>query len=243
MLKISFCITCKNRFNQISKTLRQNLDDNEDLEDDVEFVLVDFGSIDGLKNWIAENFSKELNSGYLKYYYTENLKEWHCPLAKNTAHRMATGQVVVNLDCDNYTGKAGGRFVLDQFELQGEKIILHQASSNPRDGSFGRIAVMKKYFDAIGGYDESFYAMAYEDTDLIHRLMAVGLFYVSNVTSQFNRAIINDKQDSIKYARPGKSYQEMNLLNQQISKNNILSGNLVANNGIYGLRCELDTIC
>ena len=36
--KISFCITCKNRFYQIKKTLPQNLEDNRRLQEIVEPV-------------------------------------------------------------------------------------------------------------------------------------------------------------------------------------------------------------
>lgn len=105
---LSFCITCKNRFHQISKTLRQNLDDNSLFSELVEFVLVDFGSTDGLRKWVICNFRDELESGYLKYYYTEELPFWHCSVAKDTSHLLASGEILVNLDCDNFTGPNGG---------------------------------------------------------------------------------------------------------------------------------------
>ena len=47
---LSFCITCKNRLHQISKTLPQNLKDNKNK--DIEFILVDFSSKDGLKEYV-----------------------------------------------------------------------------------------------------------------------------------------------------------------------------------------------
>lgn len=109
---ISFCITCKNRIHQIRQTLKQNLDDNRLHRDFVEFVLVDFGSKDGLRDWVFNNFSVELASGYLKYYYTENLPHWHASVAKNTAHLCASGDILVNLDCDNFTGLWGGVMVI-----------------------------------------------------------------------------------------------------------------------------------
>ena len=52
-MELSFCITCMNRFNQISKTLLTNLNDNKN--EKVEFVLVDFNSSDGLKEYILNN--------------------------------------------------------------------------------------------------------------------------------------------------------------------------------------------
>ena len=65
--KLSFCIACKNRLYQIKQTLPQNLEDNRKAKDFVEFILVDFGSDDGLQEWIAENFVNEIEEGYLKY--------------------------------------------------------------------------------------------------------------------------------------------------------------------------------
>ena len=112
---LSFCITCKNRLNQIERTLRKNLDDNWLHQRYIEFVLVDFGSTDGLRDWIISMFKKELESGYLRYYYTSKLPYWHACIAKNTSHLCARNEIVVNLDCDNYTGYFGGKFVINQF--------------------------------------------------------------------------------------------------------------------------------
>ena len=75
-------------------------------------MLVDFGSTDVLQEWVVENFEKEINEGYFEYYYTEELKEWHASVAKNTSHMLSYHDIVVNLDCDNYTGLNGGMFVI-----------------------------------------------------------------------------------------------------------------------------------
>ena len=82
--KISFCITCKNRLYQIKKTLPQNLEDNRRLQEIVEFVLVDFGSTDGLRKWISDNFKHEIRSGYLKYFYTEEMVYWHASIEQKS---------------------------------------------------------------------------------------------------------------------------------------------------------------
>lgn len=132
--KISFCITCKNRLYQIKKTLPQNLEDNRRLQEIVEFVLVDFGSTDGLRKWISDNFKHEIRSGYLKYFYTEEMVYWHASIAKNTAHMLAQNDILVNLDCDNYTGSNGGWFVILQFIKNDGPMFLHQCSDDGFDG-------------------------------------------------------------------------------------------------------------
>ncbi|UEG51476.1 glycosyltransferase family 2 protein [Mucilaginibacter daejeonensis] len=235
MKRISFCITCLNRFHQVSKTLPKNLLDNIDKRDIVEFILIDFNSTDGLKSWIEEDFSEFMKDGYLKFYHTDLLKSWDCSIAKNTAHLHATGDIVVNLDCDNYTGPSGGLFVLDQFERYGENIILHQSSSEPLDGSFGRIGLAKRYFEAVGGYDQSFDPMGYQDIDLIHRLQIFGLNYISQPANLYNQAIPNTKEDSVKNAKSSKNYYKMTLANMRISKRKIDRGEIIANKGQYGI--------
>jgi glycosyltransferase involved in cell wall biosynthesis len=60
---LSFCITCKNRLHQIKQTLPQNLTDNREMKGKVDFVLVDFGSTDGLQEWIIGNFEPEIEDG------------------------------------------------------------------------------------------------------------------------------------------------------------------------------------
>ena len=57
------------RFNQIQYTLPQNLKDNIPFCDEIEFVLVDFGT-DGLYNWIHKYFKWALKIGYLRYFKT-----------------------------------------------------------------------------------------------------------------------------------------------------------------------------
>lgn len=149
---LSFCITCKNRLHQIKQTLPQNLADNIEMKGKIDFILVDFVSTDGLQEWVAENFESEIEEGYLKYYYTEELKDWHMSIAKNTSHILSQSGILVNLDCDNYTSKNGGRFILKNMIKDGvQDIILHQFSNRFGDGSFGRIALSRQNFIKIGG--------------------------------------------------------------------------------------------
>ena len=236
---LSFCITCKNRFHQISKTLQKNLDDNRMFKDLMEFVLVDFGSTDGLRDWIVEHFRNELKENYLKYYYTDELPFWHCSIAKNTSHLLAKNEILVNLDCDNYTGYNGGRFVIRQWLKHREKIVLHQFDGNYWCGSYGRIATDRDTFRKFGGYDESFEPASMQDEDLINRLTGAGLKYVYIPDERYNRAIKNGKEETIAYVRSEMDYEEMVLKNRAISEKNLKAGNWTVNNGQWGIRKNL----
>lgn len=237
--KLSFCITCKNRFYQINRTLVQNLTDNRLFKELIEFVLVDFGSTDGLRDWVLSNFKEELSEGYLKYYYTEELPFWHASIAKNTAHLLSNHDILVNLDCDNYTGYNGGRYIIRQFLKHGEDIIIHQSSDDGLDGSFGRIAVIRDYFFQLQGYDESFEPMAYQDTDLIFRLSALNLKYIRIDDEKYNQAIRNSKNEGLEYTSATINWNEMNRKNSEISRQNLLDGKLRVNSTKWGIRDKI----
>jgi glycosyltransferase involved in cell wall biosynthesis len=233
---LSFCITCKNRIHQIKQTLKKNLDDNISYKDIIEFVLVDFGSTDGLKEWILSNFQQELLSGYLRYLYTDELPFWHASIAKNTAHAHARNNILVNLDCDNYTGEMGGYLVIQTFVKHNFNIVFHQFSGTFGDGSFGRISMLKNHFHEAGGYDEALEPMAYEDNDLILRLRKLNLTYIGNPDPNYNLAIKNDRSESIRYTKGTHSWREMLRMNEIKSKTNISRGKIIANDRNYGIR-------
>ena len=226
---ISFCITCKDRFQQISKTLKKNLDDNRLHKEFIEFILVDFGSTDGLRDWIISNFIDDLKSGYLHYYYTEEQSFWHFSICKNTSHFCANNDIVVNLDCDNYVGFLGGQYVIRQF-IENRNIILHQTQGDFLDGTYGRISVLKDFFDLIGGYNESFEPLGFEDIDLISRFKAIGLKYKRFSNYRFCEAIKNPRPEG---------FENMSESNSKKSEANIDEGKIIANNGLYGIRNNL----
>lgn len=222
---LSFCISIMNRKYQLEKTLLQNLKDSKNK--DTEFIIIDFGSTDGLKEYIYNNFNEYLKSKKIIYYYTNKLKYWHSCIAKNTTHMYANGKYVVNLDCDNYIGENGDILLIDTFKNNGDNIIISQSDYNFGSGNAGRISLSKKNFINLGGYNESFYPMGYQDPDLINRAIKYGLKLIK--INKNNKAIKNTKNDSIKNIGLNISYKKMNQLNMLISKVNIENNDLIAN--------------
>lgn len=233
--KLSFCIPCKNRFQQISRTLWKNLEDNRSQQQLIEFVLVDFGSTDGLKEWIISNFEEDLISGYLRYFYTDELLNWHSSKAKNTAHLLAQNDILVNLDCDNYTGYQGGQYIIDRFVNNRMDIVLHQFPNNLYNSSYGRISVLKKYFYRIGGYDESFELIGSEDCDLYNRLKTAGLLYIGASDHRYNTVFANSKEENQINTCYSKRFKDISNYNDKKDNQSIEIENLVANNGMFGI--------
>jgi len=229
--KVSFCITHKNRFHQIAETLTKNLNDNRIDEGRVEFILVDFGSDHDMKNWVADQFSAEISSEYLKFFHTSKLEKWHAPIAKNTAHRLSTGQILVNLDGDNFTGYRGGQFVYEHFMENQHDICCWQFSGRNGDGSFGRIASARDTFFGIGGYNEELLEMGFQDRDLVRRLEMSGVKVVLALDESYNHTLENDQ-----YEPKEMAYASMRLFNKKIAKRIVKKDNLKANGNTMGIQ-------
>jgi len=228
--KLSFCITHKDRFEYLQKTLLQNLKDNEEDRLNIEFILMDFHESDEVMHWIREIFPKEIGQGYLKYFRAK-IQGWSAPLAKNTAHYVASGSILTNLDCDNFTGREGGRFVLEQYYKEESNLMLWQFSRVRRDGSYGRMSFYQQAFEDLGGYDEGLKEMGFQDNDLMLRALKMGVKRIERNDKLFNKAIKHEK-----YKPAQMSFRSMERWNKARSKMNIKQQKLTANNGSYGLR-------
>jgi len=246
--KLTFVMALMNRFHQIEKTLIKNLEDNWEDRDDVEFVLMDVNSKDAFRDWIRDqDLTKYTDCGYLRYYEVDSLDQWHASIGKNTATHQARGTIVVTLDCDNYTGPHGGRFVITQFEQNDYNCVVHQYDWKPQNGNFGRIALTKKKFNEIGGYDQSLMPMGYQDWDLIKRAEAIGCKYVNPTDVEFNRAIENVGGKELSMANQKDEHKklgwvEMNRINKLKCHINLYMNKHTANNGYYGIRSDIRRI-
>jgi predicted glycosyltransferase involved in capsule biosynthesis len=226
-MELSFCITCMNRTNYLKKTLLKNLIDNKNSK--VEFILVNFNSVDGLENYINNNneIKKYLVTKQLKYFNYEKLKYWHSSIAKNIAHNYASGNILVNLDCDNFIGENGGDFIINYFKQLGNNIILSQSKEIFGSGTAGRISILKNNFKKLGGYNEYFFPMGYQDTDLIERAKKINLKHIN--ISKNNDAIVNNKKESLINCDTNIDYITMENCNKLISKINLENNEYVAN--------------
>src|SRR5581483_1771791 len=109
--KLSYCTTCKGRLHHLQETLLLNLEFSKHLTG-IEFVLLDYSSGDGLGAWVEERFQAQMDSGALVYYRLDHQASFFMAHAKNVAHRLARGEIVCNLDADNYTAIGFSEFLL-----------------------------------------------------------------------------------------------------------------------------------
>lgn len=174
-MKISFCTTCKGRLHHLKRTLPVNLERNAAYPNS-EFVILDYNSQDGLCDWIKDNFQDEIDSGKLTYARNPEPVHFHMAHAKNMAHRLASGDILVNLDADNYLGQDFAFYINSVFS-EFDSVFLHSPKGHKRvvGGCGGRIAVRRQDFMQAGGYDERFSGWSHDDKNFIQRLKAMGL--------------------------------------------------------------------
>lgn len=175
--RISYCTGCMGRLHHLRTTYLSAITDNIHYED-VEFVLVNWNSQDGMHDWVIHNLSEFISNGIVKYVKTDIPTRWNMARVKNVAHRLATGDIVCNLDADDVIatpessdGKCMSDFINEQFNIHDNEVIIHGGDGD-HDAPCGRIALLRDHFLSIGGYEERInekYGWGTEDRDLIWR--------------------------------------------------------------------------
>jgi hypothetical protein len=192
---IIFCTTCKGRAQHIEQTLPKNLADNAGYPN-CKFVVLDYNSPDHLQDYLrSEVFKPLIDSGRLVVYKFTESGPFRMAHAKNMAHRLGIiegGEILVNLDADNFTGPNFADYIAEKFaRFWDSNIKMNQASIVPGTflwanrnqpshlrypkGCNGRIVVESSAFLKAGGYDETKYSTwGPDDKDFHFRLRRLG---------------------------------------------------------------------
>ena len=227
MIKISLCTTCHNRAWQLNQVFFRNIQELKK-HSDVEWILLNYSSSDYLHDFIIRELPAQPSQ--LVYVVDKNPKSWNASIANNIVHRLASESslVLMNLDADNLIGNSID--LIKEKMLVGGTELVQMWSKDTRDGTYGRIAITKKRFYEIGGYDESFFPMGYQDVDIMKRARKAGASFLE-VTIPLNMAIKNAKADSTTHCNmPGLTWYDFDRLNREKSNKNITSGKFRINN-------------
>lgn len=175
--KISFITACKGRLHQLRQTVLLNLHWNSNYPN-LEFVLLDYNSRDGFEAWAEQVLRDHIASGRVVYYKTFEPERFRYAHARNMLVRLASGDVICNVDADNFTGKNFAWYIAERLQhydyCLGSK--LHDGIIHAQDfGNCGRIATWRKYYLEFGAYNETMDSWGYEDVDFYNRLFKIGL--------------------------------------------------------------------
>ena len=168
-MKISYCTTCHNRLWQLKQTIYKNL--NFTKVNEVELCVLAYNDKTVLP-WLEQNFPKHIADGRLKIgehydnYQPFDGSNFACGYVKNFSHAMAKGQILFNLDADNFIDNAHEYLLA----LKENEVLKNVCST--ADGRSGRIGVYKTVFDKIGGYQD---VGRSDDGDFVLRCLRQGI--------------------------------------------------------------------
>lgn len=220
-MKISFCTVCKGRLHHLRETLPRNIAMAEGF-DDVEFLILDYNSQDGMEEWARRELAPHVASGRLTYYHEKTALYHSSGHSKNVLFNFAANGIVVNVDADNFFAAGYIQSVIDAHKanpmifMTGPQVIVKGA---PKDGTYGRISIPIGLFHELRGYDEEFYGWGAEEWDLMNRARATGYSQVKIPMASIGTALDNtDEERYLKNYDPSRERLLSNQANIRIAK-------------------------
>jgi hypothetical protein len=215
-------------FDSLRRTLPKNLKEIEHDSDRFEISLLNYNSSTILDEWILNNLQEHINSGLLKYHHNLTVKDYHNSIAKNQSHKLASGDILFNLDIDNFISNSH-EVIYEEFTKDPD-IVLNTHDFEVGSGTCGRIGISKVNFLKLGGYDEHLPSSGtWEDIDFLDRAEVFGLKKVQITDKRYFHAIENSKDSTT--CLSGKEFELAMEENSDKSFENIRKKLLVANAG------------
>jgi radical SAM protein with 4Fe4S-binding SPASM domain len=242
--RLSFFTVCMGRLHHLQQTLLKNLAWNANYPS-LEFVLLDYSSPDELASWVQSELSDQLRSGRVAYYRYDHAQFFSFSHSRNMAARLCRGDIVGNVDADNFTGPSYAQYV-DQQMKDTDFLVgcdFENGVFTPIVGDHGwtgRMAVRRQAFLDAGGYDEDMVAWGYEDMDLYNRLWQRG-HSCSPIDRRFLNCIPHDNKERIAFTRAKVIGRDLGatkgtlLDHLRLSVEKIARRELVANRGRVGI--------
>ncbi len=233
---ITFFTAIRNRKKHLQQTLPANLSVNR--RADSCFLILDYGSNDGLADWLFDCFADELETEKLIYKRVEALQFDRCD-SRNKASAFCETTLIVNIDADNYTGPDFDEWLTFQLSDNENKVITGLSNSVGTRDAFGKIALHKSLFDRVNGYDRSFEGYGFEDYDLFYRLVAIGAEMEILNDHQYLKAISHSDEERIAEHLPYRTLREVFF--QEINAHQIVLLYLFNDSSFsYGIATQTD---
>lgn len=198
-MRVSYCSTCKGRLWQLKRTLNPNLEALKNI--DAEWIILDVNCPNDVANILKDlPYAQEaLSNGKLKVYRVDTEIQWSIPLAKNLAHTLGTGDILFNLDIDNFIGNS-----FAQIDALQDEQFIWSATGNGVNGTMGRLGVPREAFWDIGGYNQDLFGAGADDINLAFRLKRMGFEHVRE--NNIILPVVNSKNQTVEYLPNNENY-------------------------------------
>ena len=174
-------------------SIRSIINSFDDVEHEV--ILSDYGSKDHVQN---KNLAQELG---VRYIFTDTENAWSRSRALNAGFSIAQGDILISTDADMLFSPGTLKHIAGLFQFEEKAIYLLQCRDlplgmndtyiirnspgwktlefesrvRPRWGMGGMMAITRKAFTALRGYDERLHTYGGEDIDITKRARRFGL--------------------------------------------------------------------
>jgi hypothetical protein len=231
-MHLSFCTACKGRAHHLRQVYRANIEAGLREGGDLEFVLLNADSPDDMHEWVMDELRGYIRDGILSYYRaTIEIPTYSIPVADNTVMRLAAGDAVSNLIADNLITTSYVREIR-AFLSSGEASRPLACAPSPCDrGTTGRLALFKREFLSLGGYDERMLNWGYQDVDFVHRARASGMTLRPWARATAGGVIQHSNAERTQFQQTPEPLAQSNARNAALSNQAIRSGQLIANRG------------
>lgn len=168
-MKISFCTTCMDRLFHLKQTYLCSLENTRSYSQR-EFILLNYNSKDDIDEWVLNNLEEFIKTGLVKYYKTTEPTKWFAAHAKNVSQKVATGDILVNLDCDNILVQGYCEYLQNLFARKDIIVASESADLRGNNGCCGMISSFRDHFYNVRGYDENYHdGWCMDDTNYQYR--------------------------------------------------------------------------
>lgn len=179
-MRISYCTTCHQRVWQLVQTLPHNV--KYLVKNEIEMVIVSYND-NSVLPFMQNTYADYLGDGRIRVIeYNENrifadYSAWSCGYVKDIAHKQATGDVLFNLDADNFIDDELHQTLLT---LPANTLLITKQSEWLPDGRSGRIGLKKSDYSNIRYRDKG----RNDDGDFIHQAILARL-QIKQITCKY----------------------------------------------------------
>lgn len=228
--KISLCTTVMNRLSDLKQTLPINLEYEK--YPNIEFVILDYNSNDGLSDWIKNEMMMYIQMGKLVYARTDEPKYYSMTHSRNMAFKVASGDICINVDADNFLFDKNkmppitfGEYVSWCSSQQTEKAIFAKGKRL----CHGRLGFYKKEFiESLGGYDEQITGYGHDEIDLMYRAWGLDYTLMYCGGQYVDRLHTSNEKRNANMLEPWRTTEDRN---KKISYDNLANKRFKANEG------------